>query len=55
MGVSILPASIQQVQRQGVVYQALAVGSPVVSIAIAWRSDEKSPTVQRFLELAINH
>jgi DNA-binding transcriptional LysR family regulator len=55
MGVSILPASIQQVQRQGVVYKPLQTGSPQVSIAIAWRSSDISPTVQRFLEIALDN
>ncbi|WP_310486879.1 LysR substrate-binding domain-containing protein [Chamaesiphon sp. VAR_69_metabat_338] len=56
MGVSILPASIQEAQRQGVVYRPIAgaVGAEkLATIAIVWRQQDDSPTMHRFLEMAI--
>ncbi|WP_310411350.1 LysR substrate-binding domain-containing protein [Chamaesiphon sp. OTE_8_metabat_110] len=57
MGVSILPASIQEAQRQGVVYkpirsQSLSVDR-LAKIALVWRIDDRSPIVNRFLEVVL--
>ncbi len=61
MGVSILPASIQEVQRYGVVYKPIQ--DPIVpastlvqrlaTIAIGWRTDDDSPIVHRLLEIGV--
>ncbi|MEH2322527.1 MAG: LysR substrate-binding domain-containing protein [Nostoc sp.] len=51
MGVAIVPASLQNLQRIGVVYQTLEEHTPKVGIAMIWRKNETSPTVQRFLEI----
>jgi DNA-binding transcriptional LysR family regulator len=51
MGVAIVPASLQNMQRSGVVYKNLQQASPKVALAMIWRSNEKSPTVQGFLEI----
>ncbi len=57
MGVSILPASIQEAQRQGVVYQPIRSGNvrigELAKIAIVWRMNDDSPTMNRFLEIAL--
>lgn len=60
MGVSILPASIQEVQRHGVVYkpiQNIATISPLTDylakISIVWRTNDDSPTMNRLLEIAL--
>ena len=57
MGVSILPASIQEVQRQGVVYKPLLYNTSSVdklaTIAIVWRLNDRSPTIHRLLEIAL--
>jgi DNA-binding transcriptional LysR family regulator len=57
MGVSILPASIQEVQRQGVVYKPLRSGElPIdrlATIAIVWRINDDSPTMNRLLDLVL--
>jgi DNA-binding transcriptional LysR family regulator len=54
MGVSILPASIQEAQRQGVVYKPIRSSEvskeQLATIAIVWRIDDNSPTMNRFLE-----
>ncbi|QKQ76295.1 LysR family transcriptional regulator [Nostoc sp. TCL240-02] len=51
MGVAIVPASLQNLQRIGVVYKTLEEAIPKVSIAMIWRKNETSPIVQRFLEI----
>ncbi|MBD2451223.1 LysR family transcriptional regulator [Nostoc sp. FACHB-152] len=51
MGVAIVPASLQNLQRTGVVYKNIEESTPKVAIAMIWRSNETSPTVQKFLEI----
>jgi DNA-binding transcriptional LysR family regulator len=57
MGVSILPASIQEAQRQGVVYKPIRSGAvsaeQLAKIALVWRIDDRSPTVNRFIEVVL--
>ncbi len=59
MGVSILPASIQEAQRQGVVYKPIRSGSSdadkLAMIAIVWRLSDDSPTMNRLLELTLKN
>ena len=51
MGVAIVPASMQNFQRSGVVYKHLQEPSPIVSIALIWRHNPTQP-VLRFLQTA---
>jgi DNA-binding transcriptional LysR family regulator len=51
MGVAIVPASLQNLQRTGVVYKNIEESTSKVAIAMIWRSNEASPTVQKFLEI----
>ncbi|MBH8564357.1 LysR family transcriptional regulator [Nostoc sp. CENA67] len=51
MGVAIVPASLQNLQRTGVVYQNIQESTPKVAIAMIWRRNQTSPTVQRFLKV----
>jgi len=51
LGVSLLPASIQNLRRAGVVYRPLAAPVPVVELAVVWRRDERSPVVPAFLDV----
>jgi DNA-binding transcriptional LysR family regulator len=57
MGVSILPESIQEAQRQGVVYKPIRAASlsveKLATIAIVWRLNDTSPTTNRLLEIAL--
>jgi DNA-binding transcriptional LysR family regulator len=57
MGVSILPESIQEAQRQGVVYKPIRSGflnaEKLAKIAIVWRLKDPSPTMNRLLEIAL--
>ncbi|MEG3879211.1 LysR family transcriptional regulator [Microcoleus sp. herbarium7] len=51
IGVAIVPESMQNFQRCGVVYKPLQEASPIVSIALIWR-DNPTPAVQQFLQTA---
>ncbi len=51
MGVAIVPASMQNFQRSGVIYKQLQEPSPIVSIALIWLS-HPTEAVLRFLETA---
>jgi len=51
MGVSLLPASIRNLRRTGVVHRPLAPPVPTVELAVVWRRDERSPVVTAFLEV----
>jgi DNA-binding transcriptional LysR family regulator len=61
MGVSILPASIQAAQRQGVVYRPIQASKlpasqlvpRLATLSIVWRTDDDSPTTNRLLEIAL--
>lgn len=49
IGIAIVPVSLQNLQRTGVVYKPLREPTPKAAIAVAWRKSDPSPTVQRFL------
>ncbi len=51
MGVAIVPASLQRLQRQGVVYKAMRESMPEVAINVIWRRGDMSATIQQFLEV----
>jgi DNA-binding transcriptional LysR family regulator len=57
IGVSILPSSIQEVQRQGVVYKPIRSGylgvKKLATIAVIWRLNDDSPTMNRLLEIVL--
>lgn len=51
VGVALVPASLQNLQRAGVVYRCLQELTPEVTIAIAWRQqDDGSPVLQKFID-----
>jgi DNA-binding transcriptional LysR family regulator len=54
MGVSIVPKSTQDIQRQGVIYKPILDDTPVAAIALIWRTNDDSPTVARLLEIVLN-
>ncbi len=54
MGMALVPASVANLQRPGVVYQELALTATMrdsVELGIAWRRDIHSPVTRAFLEL----
>ncbi|MCG8353635.1 MAG: LysR family transcriptional regulator [Chloroflexales bacterium] len=53
IGVTLICASMANVQRPGVVYKTLLEQTPELKTAVAWRrADNISPVVQSFLEVA---
>lgn len=49
IGIALVPASLQNLQRTGVVYKPVAEPTPKAAIAVVWRRQETSPIVRRFL------
>jgi DNA-binding transcriptional LysR family regulator len=43
MGVALVPASLEHLRRDGVVYRALAERAPRVEIGLAWRASDEAP------------
>ena len=54
IGISVLPANVQNLQRSGVVYRSIQGQSPVLKIVAVWRSDNVSVILKNFLELIGN-
>jgi DNA-binding transcriptional LysR family regulator len=52
IGVSLVPAAAARLRSSGVLYRPLAGNVPRHITALAWRRDEASPAVARFLEVA---
>jgi DNA-binding transcriptional LysR family regulator len=52
LGVAIVPASIKQLRRPGVVYRAFKERSPRVETLLVWRKDDHSLALQNFVKLA---
>ncbi len=51
MGVGLVPASVQNLHRAGVVYKPLQDALAQVEMGMVWRCGEVSPVLQRFLQL----
>lgn len=51
MGISLLPAYVQNLQRLGVIYRTLEPNSPIVELAIAWKQNNHQPILQAFLKI----
>jgi DNA-binding transcriptional LysR family regulator len=51
MGIAIVPASLQNLQRTGVIYRTIQESTPKAEIAVIWRSKDASPVVQQFLNV----
>ena len=51
LGVSLIHASIQQIQQQGVVTRPLIEQSPILESAVVWRSDISHPAIPNMLNL----
>ena len=49
MGVALVPASLEHLRRDGVVYRPLAERSPSVEIGLAWRASDDSPLTRAFV------
>jgi DNA-binding transcriptional LysR family regulator len=51
IGVALVPASLQNLHRKGLVYKALPSSVPKVELAVAWRRENTSPVLQSFLSV----
>jgi DNA-binding transcriptional LysR family regulator len=51
MGIAIVPISLHNLQRTGVVYRVLQEPTPKATIAVVWKHSDASASVQRFLEV----
>jgi DNA-binding transcriptional LysR family regulator len=54
LGVSIVPASMSQLQIPGVAYRAIAGEAPIAPLALAHRRGETSSVVRNFISASIN-
>jgi DNA-binding transcriptional LysR family regulator len=52
IGVAIVPESLQNLQRRGVVYKYFVEETPQVSIAMIWQRDDVSVVLEKFLGVA---
>ena len=51
MGVALIPRSLQNLQRTGVVYKQLKEQSPMSEIHLAWRSEDALPALGLFVQI----
>lgn len=51
IGVALVPSSLQNLPRAGVVYKAIRGLSPTVEMGVVWRRDEHSTVVRSFLKI----
>jgi DNA-binding transcriptional LysR family regulator len=51
IGVAIVPESLQNLQRTGVVYKSFVEETPQVAIAMIWRKNDVSVVLEKFLEV----
>ncbi|MCW3003955.1 MAG: Transcriptional regulator [Conexibacter sp.] len=51
IGVALVPASEQNIQRTGVAYRALAGSRPTVELGVAWRREHDTPVLVSFLSV----
>ncbi len=52
MGVALVPASLRNLRRRGVVYKFVGGLSPTVELGVVWRREERSAVLGSFLEVA---
>lgn len=52
MGVALIPESLQNLRRTGVIYKRLREQSPLTEIRLAWRAGDNLPVLKQFIELA---
>lgn len=52
MGVALIPESLQNLQRTGVIYKQLKEKSPLTEIRLAWRAGDNLPALKLFIQLA---
>lgn len=53
IGVALVPASLRHLARTGVRYMSLPGDGPYLESGVVWRRDDATPTLQRFLDVAL--
>jgi DNA-binding transcriptional LysR family regulator len=51
IGIAIVPRSLQNLQRTGVIYKRFNQETPQAAIALIYKPDDTAPAVQKFLEI----
>ncbi|MET3105294.1 DNA-binding transcriptional LysR family regulator [Oxalobacteraceae bacterium GrIS 1.18] len=51
MGIALVPQSVSNLKRPGVVYRDIEQTTPLIETGIAWRKDNPSPVLQAFIAL----
>lgn len=54
MGIAIVPSSLQNFQRAGVVYRNFEEKTPLVETAIVWREEDMTPVLKEFLQVVMS-
>jgi DNA-binding transcriptional LysR family regulator len=52
LGVALIPASLTNLRRTGVVYKFLKAGSPLTDIHLVWRRGDDLPALRVFIDVA---
>jgi len=52
IGVAIVPASVQNLRREGVVYRPFAAPAPTIALSMCYRQHDPSPILPHFLAIA---
>ena len=52
LGMALVPQSLTNLNRAGARYLPLAGGAPLIETGLIWRSEDRSPTLRRFLDIA---
>jgi DNA-binding transcriptional LysR family regulator len=53
MGIALVPRSLTNLHREGASYLPLLESAPEIETGLAWRSGSLTPTLQRFLVIAV--
>jgi DNA-binding transcriptional LysR family regulator len=51
IGAALVPASVQNLRRKGVIYKTVRGLAPSVELGMVWRSDDKSAVLRSFLRV----
>ncbi len=52
LGVALIPASLINLQRTGVIYKHLRAGSPLTEVRLVWRRGDDLPALRVFIDVA---
>jgi DNA-binding transcriptional LysR family regulator len=52
LGIALVPASLKDLRRSGVVYRSLREPSPLLTVMLAWRRDNHSACLANFVAIA---